>query len=284
MLLAAPLLLKAQTTYSPSQTEVQPAPPQPSDRVLPVEIVPKKIVPPPQPLSRIAVGVGVSALGPELDLATNLNRHFNLRGSGYFFTYSTDFTTSGITSTAKINLASGGAALDIYPFRSGFRISPGVLFYNQNRLTANAVMPGGTSLTLNGTTYYSASANSTTGAVPLYGIGTLGLHATRPAFTVAAGWGNVIPASGRHWSFPFELGVAFTGAPTLNVNVGGWVCLDQAQTECYDFTNDPNAAGARDDLQKQIAKWKSDLDPLKTYPLVSFGVAYNFKIRPDRAK
>jgi hypothetical protein len=284
ILLAAPLALKAQTTYSPSQSEAQSALGAPSDRVLPVEIIPRKVVPPPRPLSRVAVGVGISPLGPELNVATNLNRHFNFRGTGHFFTYQTDFTTSGITSTASINLASGGATLDVYPFRSGFRISPGALFYDQNRLTANAVVPGGSSITLNSVTYYSATANPITGAVPLYGTGTLGLHTTRPAFTVSTGWGNMIPASGRHWSFPFELGVAFTGAPTLKVNVGGWVCEDQAQTMCYDFANDPNAAGARADMQAQIAKWESDLNPLKIYPVVSFGVAYNFKIRADRAR
>ena len=32
-------------------------------------------------------------------------------------------------------------------------------------------------------------------------------------------------------------------------------------------------------LQAQIAKYKSDLDPLKFYPIVSFGVSYSFKIR-----
>jgi ubiquinone biosynthesis protein Coq4 len=34
-------------------------------------------------------------------------------------------------------------------------------------------------------------------------------------------------------------------------------------------------------LQSQIAKYKNDLDPLKTYPIVSFGMAYNFRIRKD---
>jgi len=217
----------AQTTYSPGQIEVQPTR-QPSGRVKPVEIIPKKIDTPPKPLSRIAIGVGVSPLGPQLQVATNLNRHFNVRGTGSFFAYSTDFTTNGINATAKLNLASAGASVDIYPFRAGFRISPGALVYSQNRLTAVAAVPGGSSFTLNGNTFYSANANTTTGATPINGTGTLGLHTSRPAFTVTTGWGNVIPASGRHWSFPFEVGVAFIGAPALNVNLGGSVCLDQA--------------------------------------------------------
>jgi hypothetical protein len=272
----------AQTTYSSSQTEVQ-SPQQPSNRLLPTATTPspRKTISPPRPLSRVAIGVGVSPLGPQVQVTTNLNRHFNVRGTGSFFTYSTDFTTNGINATAKLNLASTGASLDVYPFRAGFRISPGLLFYNQNRLTAVAAVPGGSSFTLNGNTFYSANANTTTGATPITGTGTLGLHSSRPAFTVTTGWGNVIPASGRHWSFPFEVGVGFIGAPAVNVNLGGWVCLDQAQTRCSNFATDPNAAIPRADLQTQIAKWKSDLEPLKTFPIVSFGVAYNFKIRHE---
>jgi hypothetical protein len=263
----------AQTTYSPSQNEAQQAPPAPSDRVLPVNMLPKAKPLPPKPLSRIAIGASVSPLGPTLQVATNLNSHFNLRGTGSFFTYSTTFTQSGINATAKMNLASAGATLDIFPFRGGFRISPGALFYNQNRLTAVALVPGGQSFTLSGDTYYSSSIP------PISGTGYLGLHTTRPAFTATAGWGNMIPRSGGHWSFPVEIGAAFIGAPTLNVSLGGLVCLDQAQTQCYDFATDPNAAAARADLTAQEAKWTKDLNPLKTYPIISFGVAYNFRIR-----
>jgi hypothetical protein len=278
-LLAAPFALRAQATTSPSQTEAQGYHPEHSDRVLPTEIIPRRIVPPPKPLSRIAIGGSVTTLGPQLQVATNLNRHFNLRGTGSYFSYATTFTTNGIEAAAALNLASAGASLDIYPFRSGFRLSPGALFYNQNRLTAIASVPGGTSFTLNGNKYYSATANPVTGAVPMTGSGALNLHSYRPAFTATAGWGNVIPFSGGHWSFPFEIGVAFIGVPPLAVNMNGFVCLDQGQTMCYDFATDPNAAPARTDLAIQTAKWKSDLSPLQTYPIVSFGVAYSFKIR-----
>jgi hypothetical protein len=278
-LLAPPLVLRSQSTTSPSQTDAQGYHPERSDRVLPTEIIPKRIVPPPKPLSRIAIGATVSPLGPQLQVATNLNKHFNLRGTGNYFSYATTFTTNGIQAAATLNLASAGASLDIYPFRSDFRLSPGALFYNQNRMSAVGAVAGGSSFTLNGNKYYSASANPSTGATPITGNALLGMHTNRPAFTATAGWGNVIPFSGGHWSFPVEIGAAFIGAPTLAVNMNGWVCLDQAQTMCYDFATDPNASTARADLQTQVAKWKSDLNPLQTYPIVSFGVAYNFKIR-----
>ena len=113
---------------------------------------------------------------------------------------------------------------------------------NQNKVTAGAPIAGGTSFTLNGDTFYSAKANSTTGTTPIDGTGSLLLNASNPAVTVTAGWGNTIPRRG-HWSFPFEIGAAFTGAPAINANLTGWACYDQAQTMCTNLasTTDPIA-------------------------------------------
>ena len=219
------------------------------------------------------------SLGIQLQAATNLGSHFNLRGSGNFFNYSDNFTTNGISASAKLNLASAGAAVDIYPFRAGFRISPGLLFYNQNQVTASTSVPAGSSFTLNGTTYYSANTNAATGATPVTGTGTLGLNTSKPAFTITTGWGNMLPRNG-HFSVPFEVGVAFIGAPSVNVNLGGWACYDQAQTECTNIasTTNPIAIAIQSNLAAQEAKWTSDLNPLKTYPILSVGLAYSFNI------
>jgi len=107
------------------------------------------------------------------------------------------------------------------------------------------------------------------------------LNTNKPAFTITAGWGNMIPRKGGHWSFPFEIGVALAGAPALTANLGGWACYDHAQTECTDISSSTNpiAIAVQSDLQAQLVKWRSDLNPLKTYPIVSFGAAYAFRIR-----
>ena len=233
-----------------------------------------------RPLSKVAFGVGISPLGVQLSMTTNLNPHLNLRSTGNLFNYSTNFTASGIGADAKLNMKSAGTALDIYPFHKGFRISPGLLFYNTNQVTAAALVAGGTSFTLNDQTYYSANANSATGATPVNGNALLSLHTTNPAFTITTGWGNTIPRKG-HWSFPFEVGVALTGAPSLKVNLGGWACYDQAQTLCTDITSktDPIALQIQSNLAAQVAKWTKDAEPLKTYPIASFGVAYSFGLR-----
>lgn len=235
----------------------------------------------PGPFSRIAIGGSVSPLGPGVQLTTYIASHLNVRASGNIFRYATNFTTNGFTANAQVNLTSAGIAADIYPFHTGFRISPGLLVYNGNRLTATSSVAGGTSFTLNGDTFYSANANSATGATPLNATAALRLNTTKPAFTITTGWGNTIPRNGGHWSFPLEVGVALSGAPSLNANLTGWACYDQAQTLCTNVasTTNPIAQQIQGDLASQIAKWKNDLDPLKTYPIVSFGVAYSIGAR-----
>lgn len=235
----------------------------------------------PGPFSRIAIGGSVSPLGPGVQLTTYIGSHLNVRASGNLLRYSTNFTTNGFTANAKVSLTSAGIAADIYPFHTGFRISPGLLVYNGNKLTASSSVAPGTSFTLNGDTFYSANANPATGITPLNATAALGLNTTKPAFTITAGWGNTIPRNGGHWSFPFEIGAALTGAPSLNANLTGWACYDQAQTLCTNVASptNPIALQIQGDLASQIAKWKSDLDPLKTYPIVSFGVAYTIGTR-----
>ena len=278
-LFTAPAMLIAQCVTPCASLDTKPSRPQRGDdRPVSSFKSPPSAV---KPLSRIALEGGVSPLGVQMQMAINLSSHFNARGTGNLFNYSTNFTTNGITANAKLNLASAGAALDVYPFHAGFRLSPGVLFYNQNQLTATSTIPSGTSFTLNGQTFYSANVNGSTGMGPVNGNGILGLNTNKTAFTATTGWGNMIPGTGRHWSVPFEFGVAFVGAPTLNVNMGGWVCLDQAQTQCSNFgsTSNPAGASAQAALKTQVATWTSDLNPLKTYPIVSIGLAYNFRIR-----
>jgi hypothetical protein len=230
------------------------------------------------PLSRIAIGGGLSPLGIGASVTTNLNSHLDLRAAGSFLDVSVPFETNGFDVKASLKLASARASLDIYPFHSGFRISPGVMFYNQNRLTVADTTAGGSSFTLNGDTFYSALTNPTTGATPLHGTALLGFHAMRPAFALTTGWGNMISRKGR-WSFPMEVGVAFVGAPTLDVKLVGWACRDHAQTQCTDLssTTNPLAVQVQHDLRVEVNRWTQNLEPLRTYPILSGGLTYSFR-------
>jgi hypothetical protein len=232
----------------------------------------KKQAPPLRPLSRLALGGGIGLMGVNLQAATNLNKYMNVRGIGNFFNYSvSNINTNGLTLNGKLNFATAGASVDLYPFANhGLRISPGALFYNQNAVSANVTVAGGTKFTLNGMTYYASSTN------PITGNGGLGLNSTNPAFSITTGWGNMIPRRGGHWSAPFEVGAAMTGVPNLSIALTSGQACDAQGLNCVNVDTDPNVQA---NLAAQIAKYKSDLNPFRFYPVVSFGLAYSFNLR-----
>ena len=98
---------------------------------------------------------------------------------------------------------------------------------------------------------------------------------------MTTGWGNMISRRGGHWSFPFELGAIFTGVPTLGMTLNGDACLtaQDAASNGATCVNMATNATAQSNLNAQIAKYKNDLNPLQVYPILSFGVGYNFRIR-----
>lgn len=228
------------------------------------------------PFSRLAFGGGISPMGINLQAAVNASQRINIRGVGNVFNYSvSNISTNGINVSGDLNLATAGMSVDIYPFpEHGFRLSPGVLLLNQNAATANLAVTGGTSFELNGITYYASSTN------PITGSGRLGLNSRNPVFTMTTGWGNMISRRGGHLSFPFEVGAAFVGTPALSLALTGGQACDQFGQNCVDVATDPTVQA---NLQAQIQKYKSDINPLQYYPIVSFGVAYNFNLHPEVA-
>jgi hypothetical protein len=221
------------------------------------------------------MGIGIKS-------AIVLDHAYDARVNLNFLTIDTGrFDVEGFNADVNVHFASAGASLDWYPYSSVWRISPGLLFYNGNQISVKSVIAPGTSFTLDGETFYSASANAVTGATPLTGTGILGLHSTKPAFTIAGGFGKFIPRSNRHWSFPSEFGVAFTGAPSANISVSGWTCLDKAQTRCSDVGSSSNPVGAdfNNALNGALTKWRRDLAKVQIYPLFSYSVVYSFNIR-----
>lgn len=230
------------------------------------------------PFSRFALGVGVSAMGVNMQAAVNANRYLNVRAVGNYFNYSrSNMSFNGFTATGAASFATGGASLDYFPWPNhGFRISPGVLVCNKSEVGATMVVTGGTSFTLNDTTFYSSPL------IPLEAVGGVNLHVQNPAPSLTVGWGNLIPRNGGHWSFPIEVGAAYIGAPAPNIAfIGGEVCANaQGTVGCQAVVGDTTLNA---DLQAQLVKYKNDLQPLRFYPLVSFGVGFSFPIRGESA-
>lgn len=232
--------------------------------------------------SRVGIGADVSPLGVGIKSATILTQHLDGRLMGNFFNYTTGkVEIEGFDAHANFHLASIAAALDVYPWNSVWRLSAGGLLYNGNQIKMTSQIVPGNSFTLNGTTFYGAEVNPAIGATPLNGTGILGFHRHQPALTLSGGFGRYVPRSNRHWSFPAEFGVAFTGAPTIDVNPAGWVCTDKALTQCSNIADPANPIGVQFNsaLQATLAKWRRGLSAVQVYPLFSYGVMYSFNTR-----
>jgi hypothetical protein len=223
--------------------------------------------PPPSQNSAAKIGIGakISLLGIGIEAATPLSRKLNLRGGFNFFDYSRGFNNDGIHYDGTLNFRSAEAHLDWYVL-GGFHISPGVLFYNGNKITGNASVPSGQTFTLGGTQYES----DPTGLNPVTGTG--GLTWPKAAPSILAGFGNILPRSGRHFGFNFEFGGEYMGAPTMALNLQGTVC-NTSTGVCSNAATDP---GIQSSIQAQDKKIDHDLSPFKFFPQISMGFGVNF--------
>jgi hypothetical protein len=283
VLLAASASLLAQSASAQSGTPPSSAPAGGRSFNTPSVHTRKAQYAPPAPFSRLALSGGISTMGINMQAATNAGPHLNVRTVGNYFNYSVNNIkidggggSNGVNVSGKLNFASLGTALDYYPFpRHGWRLSPGILLFNQNGIAASGASAAGTSITLGSQQYYSNSTD------PFAINASLGLNTRQRAFTMTTGWGNMISRNGGHWSFPLELGAALTGVPSLKINLTGSACTSQADAASNgpSCVNMATNATAQSNLNAQIAKYQSDLNPLQVYPIVSFGVAYNFALR-----
>jgi hypothetical protein len=234
------------------------------------------------PWSRMSVGADVSPLGIGIKGTIDINTFMDARGNFDIFRFNPGrFDVEGFDTYAHLQLTSAAAMYDVYPWNSVWRLSAGVMLFNNNQLSGTVDITPGTNFTLDGQNFWSANANAVTGATPLTGGGVLGFHQHNPALIVSGGFGKFIPRSDRHWSFPSEFGVIFTGAPTINVNDTGWVCKDQAQTECANLSDPANPVTIQfnNALNSQLSKWRRSLNDFPVYPIFAYSVVYSFNIR-----
>lgn len=229
-----------------------------------------------QPFSRIGFGFALSPLGIGVDAATVLTQYIDARLSGNFFAFNSGrIEVDGFNVYAGLHLASSGVSLDLYPFNAPIRLSGGLLVYNDNHASGTMRIAAGSSFTMNGTTFYAGGGTTTP---PLTGSAALAFHSIRPAPALTFGFGKFVPHSERHWSFPSEFGVAFTGAPSINVAMAGTVCTDPKLTMCANVadTSNPISAEFNTALQAKLASWRRSLGRVDIFPIISGGVMYSF--------
>jgi hypothetical protein len=214
---------------------------------------------------RVGVGIKASLLGGGAEVAVRLTHHTNVRAGFNVLSYSRDFNKDGVTYGGTLGFKTVEAHYDIFPFAGNFHVSPGVLAYIGDPITANVTVPGGQTFTLGGTTYYS---DSTT---PLSGTGKIDFNRAAPVATI--GWGNLVPRRHKHFSVPFEIGAAFQGSPKATLNLAGSVCQAPGNVNCVSAATDP---GVQANVQSEQTKLNNSMSLFKAYPIISIGLGYKF--------
>ncbi len=212
----------------------------------------------------LGIGVKVGLLGAGAEIAARVERHSNIRAGFNVLGYSRSFNKDGINYNGHLSFRTIEAHYDYYPWAGKFHVSGGLLDYIGNPITANALVPGGSSFTLGGVTYYSQNSS------PAFASGKVNFNQVSP--TVTFGWGNLVREN-HHFSFPVELGVAFQGSPKSTLGLTGNVCTDQAQTQCFNAATDPTV---QSNVIAEQAKLDKNMKPFKFYPIISFGFGYKF--------
>jgi len=208
------------------------------------------------PLPKLGLGIKAGTLGVGFQVGTSLTSRVNVRGGANFFNYSDSMTEHGVVYNGTLALRSIETKLDLFVI-GGFRVTPGLLLYNDNHVTATASAAAGQSFTLGGTTYVSSLGDPLRGSAPL----TLNKFAP----TLGIGFGNLLPRSFRHWSLSTDLGVVFQGSPKLDLALGGTACVNGVV--CQPIMSLP---GAADNIESERLKIQNDMKPFKYYPEVSF--------------
>jgi hypothetical protein len=212
---------------------------------------------------RVGVGLKMSTLGAGIESAVEVSNRINIRGGFNDFKFDHSFTNSGIHYNGNLSLRSATTNLDYYVL-GPLHLSPGVLFYDANKGSAAASVPGGQTFTLGNNAYLSSPGNPATGS------GTLGFKSVAPEFLI--GVGNLVPRNGHRFSVNFEFGATYQGAPAVKLSLGGTVCTPYG-ANCVNAATDP---AVQSNVLAQQSKLTHDLRIFKFYPVVSLGVGYRF--------
>jgi hypothetical protein len=216
---------------------------------------------------RVAADAYVGLGGIGLDVSTTLSARWNLRAGSELLNASSSLAEEQADVTAHLELRSGHASLDWFPFGNCFRVSPLLNFANNNQLRATALIPAGNTITLNGSDYISSFKD------PLHGSGSVDFRKVAPGLT--AGFGNVIPRSGKHFSFPVEFGVYYVGQAGLKVSFTGSAC-DSTQPLGLGCQSVDNDSEFEQSLTAFRAQTNHNLSYASFFPVLSSGIGYRF--------
>jgi hypothetical protein len=198
------------------------------------------------------VGLTVGTLGAGINVATPINDSFQLRLNVNGAKYSRSQTEENVDYDADLKFANVGLLVDYFPFESvGFHLTGGA-YYNGNKIDASGKPNASGDFEINDVTYDVSE------------LGKLDAKLDFDKFAPYAGigWGNDSRSEG--FGFSFDLGVLVG-----QTHVGLTPTYGSAATAAIRQNID-------DDIAAEQKKLDDDLDKLKVYPVIMFGVTYTF--------
>lgn len=194
-----------------------------------------------------AVDAKIGTLGIGADLNRSIvPRVLNLRVGASFYKYSTDsFKDNGINYKADLKLGAVPIALDVFPFKNGFRLGGGAVI-NLAEVDGIGQTTTGT-FTIGDHQYTSASIGQLRAV----------LKANRVAPYFGIGFNNPIKRSG-HWGFFADLGMMYWGKPSVKLTATNTVPQLQA------------------DIDRETQEINNDIKDYKIFPVIQLGLSYKF--------
>ena len=215
----------------------------------------------------VGVGVKVGTLGIGVQGAVRPAPRVAVRGGFNFFSYDHSFDQDGTTFDGTLKLQSVEASVDL-GLGGGFRVSPGLLLRNNNHVDAVLSAAAGQQFSLGGTTYISQAG------APIGGTGLLDFKKVAPMLGI--GFGSLVPQADRHVTVAFDLGIVFQDKPNVALALSGNGCLvapNGSATNCAPVNSLPGIAA---NIAAEEVKVGDDLELLRYYPVISFGIGYKF--------
>ncbi len=197
-------------------------------------------------LADTTADVHVSTLGYAVAVGRTIAPHVDVRISTGTLTYNHAYSADNLNYMGSIRLQNVAALVDVRPFTSAFRLTGGIVVGNDNIDTVATPSQSGT-FVIGGNTYTSAQVGA------LHGI---------------AKFGSAAPYLGFGTGTPHRLGVSVTADAGV---------VFRSVSTTVEATGPINgSAQFQSDLTKARAEFANSTSFLKTYPVLSLGIAARF--------
>ncbi len=196
----------------------------------------------------IGLAVKIGTTGPGLEATLGIVEGLNLRAGGYYFRLRHGGSVRDVEYDFDVKLASIPLLADWHPFANEFRITGGVV-YNRNMADLDGTPNQDTKIGDN--TYTPEEIGELSGSVRF----------NNWAPYIGLGYGNAVLDADKTWGFVFDIGIMWQGSPSVGLSASGTMKDNPIFQQ--------NLAMQKNDIQE-------DADVFRIYPVLSFGISYQF--------